>query len=299
MHVKKIFVNAHKYDFNLAKICIASIRYWYPDIPIFLIKEFSAGDFDTSFVEEKWNVQILDIPRKLFGWGYGKLEPLFLENEESFLVLDSDTVMIGPVIDGVKDIDAQFIIDDEVQPAERFNEIYYDLDRIHELEEKFIYPGYSFNSGQWFGTSNVLTRNDFSKVLDWTEPPRPKFPEIVFNGDQAHLNFVVHLKEQMKQLTVSRIKLMIWPKDGAADFIDLERIRKKQAAFPYIIHWAGFKSDKITDLPRADILLFFKNYYYSKFSKIHRGIDQVYSKWLCYEKRSTSFFKKIKMKVSN
>lgn len=299
MNVKKIFVNAHKYDFNLAKICIASIRYWYPDIPIFLIKEFISGDFDTRAVEEKWKVQVLDIPRKLFGWGYGKLEPLFLENEESFLVLDSDTVMTGPVLDAVKYIDAQFIVDDEVQPAERFNEIYYKLDRIHELEEKFVYPGYSFNSGQWFGTSNVLTRNDFSKVLDWTEPPKPKFPEIVFNGDQAHLNFVLHWKEQMKQVTVRRIKLMIWPKDGAADFIDMESVRKKQAAFPHIIHWAGFKANKITDLPRADIILFFQDYYYSRFSKTQRGIDQVHAKWLFYEKRTTSFFNKIKKKVSN
>lgn len=291
MHVKKVFVNVHKYDFNLAKICIASIRYWYPDIPIFLIKEFNSGDFDTSFVEKEWNVQILDIPRKIFGWGYGKLEPLFLDNEESFLVLDSDTVMVGPVIDAVKDINAQFIVDDEVQPAQRFNEIYYNLERIHELEEKFIYPGYSFNSGQWFGTSNILTRKDFSKALDWTEPPRPKFPEIVFNGDQAHLNFVLHWLEQSGNVSVAKMKLMIWPDAGNADFVDISKIKERMNAYPHIIHWAGMKAKKVAELPRADILSFYENFYYSRAGNSKFFFDSVNRMYLIQE-RKLKFLKK-------
>jgi hypothetical protein len=291
MHVEKIFVNTHKYDFHLAKICIASIRYWYPDIPILLIKEFNAGDFDTSFVEKTWNVQILNIERKKFGWGYGKLEPLFLENQDAFLVVDSDTVMIGPVIDAVKNINAQFIVDDEVQPAERFNEIYYNLDRIRELEENFIYPGYSFNSGQWFGTSNVLTRNDFSKSLDWTEPPKPKFPEIVFNGDQAHLNFVLHWQEQLGKVSIAKMRLMIWPEKGNGDFIELSRIREKKDDYPYVIHWAGMSSKKMSDLPRADILSFFEEYYYSRAGSAQFFIDRI-NKSILIKKRGFKFLTK-------
>ena len=77
MKVEKIYINTYKFDFQQAKICIASIRYWYPQIPILLIKDHGMGAFDTNTVEKVWNVNIFDTQKKQFGWGYGKLEPLF------------------------------------------------------------------------------------------------------------------------------------------------------------------------------------------------------------------------------
>jgi lipopolysaccharide biosynthesis glycosyltransferase len=289
MIVRKIYVNTYKYDFHFAKICIASIRFWYPDIPIFLIKEYSAGDFDTSLVEKTWNVEVLDISRKKFGWGYGKLEPLFLENHDSFLVIDSDTVMTGPVLDVVKNIDALFVVDDEVQPVAIFNQIYYNLDRIRELEKDFVYPGYSFNSGQWFGTSGIISREDFSKALEWSEPPKPKFPDIVFNGDQAHLNFVLHWLEQTGKATVEKIRLMVWPEAGKGDFIELAHIIRKGGKYPYIIHWAGMKYRSYSDLPRADILAFYRDYYYSKNGRYQRILD-VLKDFLIVQAKRTRLF---------
>src|SRR5687767_15243272 len=106
MKVDKIFVNTYKYDFHFARLCIASIRYWYPDIPIYLIKDEKEGVFDTTGTEKIWNVKVLDIPRKKFGWGYGKLEVLFSDSKESFLVIDADAVLTGPVIDVTTQIDA-------------------------------------------------------------------------------------------------------------------------------------------------------------------------------------------------
>ena len=64
MKVDKVFINTYKYDFYFARICIASIRYWYPEIPIYLIKDEKEGSFDSSFTERVWNVRVLDIPRK-------------------------------------------------------------------------------------------------------------------------------------------------------------------------------------------------------------------------------------------
>src|SRR5687767_6536333 len=108
MKVDKVFINTYKYDFHFAKICIASIRYWYADIPIFLIKDEEQGTFDTSYTERMWNVKVLDIPRKRFGWGYGKLETLFLDGKETFFVIDADAVLTGPVIDVARKMDADF-----------------------------------------------------------------------------------------------------------------------------------------------------------------------------------------------
>ena len=263
MKVEKVFVNTYKYDFHFARICIASIRYWYPDIPIFLIKDEKQGTFDTTRTEQIWNVKVLDIPRKKFGWGYGKLEVLFLDTNESFLVIDADAVLTGPVIDAVAKIDADFIVDREEQPAKRFNEIYYNLDRINELDNNFHYPGYSFNSGQWFGTSSVIKREDFSKTLTWSEPPVTRDKNIVVNNDQGHLNYVIHALEQRQKLSVTRIKLMIWPVEGKSDFIKIEKIKARSPDYPFVIHWAGMSASKFSELPRQDILQFYKQFYYS------------------------------------
>jgi len=285
MKVDKIFINTYKYDFHFAKICIASIRYWYPEIPVFLIRDEKEGSFDTSYTERIWNIKVLEIPRKKFGWGYGKLEVLFPENKETFFVIDADAVITGPVIDLARNTDADFIVDREEQPVKRFNEIYYNLERINELDKEFVYPGYSFNSGQWFGTSSVIRREDFNKTLNWTEPPLTRDKNIVVNNDQGHLNFIIHSFEQLKKISVARIKLMVWPVDGNADFIQLERIRSKSPDYPYVIHWAGMGGVKFSALPRRDILKFYRDYYYLRAGAIQFYLDTVKNFYLKLERK--------------
>ena len=284
MNISVVYINTHRYDYESVCICVASVRYWYPDMPIYLIKDLGQGNYDTAVLEEKWNVKIFVTTRKKFGWGYGKLEPLFLPQKQSFLMLDSDTVLTGKIIDEASIMEADFLVDEEVQPTNRFNEIYYNLTRINELDKNFIYPGYSFNSGQWFGTSGLLTREDFEKFIEWSEPPTPKFPDIIFKGDQAVLNFVLHSKQQYQALKIARKKIMIWPNHNNADFVDLQKIKQEDNAFPFVIHWAGMKQNKIKNYPRADILLFYQNLYYSKLSSVEKLRDKFYLIWLTFEK---------------
>lgn len=275
MKVDKVFINTYKYDFHFARICIASVRYWYPDIPIYLIKDEKEGPFDTSFAEKAWNVNVLNLSRKRFGWGYGKLEVLFPDKRETFFVIDADAVITGPVIDMARRTNADFIVDKEVQPVKRFNEIYYNLDRINELDKDFTYPGYSFNSGQWFGTSSIIKREDFSKTLKWSEPPETLDKNIVVNNDQGHLNYIIHTFEQKNLIKVERTKLMVWPVDGKDGFIELQKIKTRSDDYPCVIHWAGMSAMKLSELPRQDILNFYRSYYYSRAGGIRRIFDAV------------------------
>lgn len=293
MKVDRIFVNTHKYDFHLAKVCIASIRYWYPFIPIYLLKELNSGEFDTGLLERMWQVKVLDISRKRFGWGYGKLEPLFLNDDFSFLVVDADTVFTGPVIDMVTEINTQFVVDKETQTSERFNQIYYSLDKIRSIEQEFVYPGYSFNTGQWFGTTNILKREDFKKCLEWSEPPKPLYPTVLFNGDQGIMNFVFQWLEQKEYISIAKIKLMVWPDSGAADFIKLEDIKNKIGKYPYIIHWAGMNLNDLHKIPRADIHAFYREYYYTKVGAIRSLLDKLEQIHLRFEKK----IKRIKQRL--
>jgi hypothetical protein len=298
MKVSCIYINTYRYDFQFAKVCIASIRYWYPRIPIILIKDFGAGNFYTSFAEQNWNVQIFETDRKKFGWGFGKLEPLFQQAPKSFLVLDADTVLTGPILNVVENCITGFVVDEEVQPMERLGEIYYDLDKISKLEPSFVYPGYSFNTGQWFGTSGLLARTDFEKLLRWSEPPIPVYPHILFNGEQGILNFMLQLKEQQGTLSVSRKKFMIWPVGGLADFIDLNEIRSKNPVYPFVIHWAGVKSNRLKDLPRGEIISFYQDYYYSSIKAFPAMLDRASSLYINYENKVRKVAKKIKNKLT-
>lgn len=292
MNIKGVYISCYKYDIDFAKICIGSIRYWYPEIPIFLIKDTGQGEFNTNPLENAWDVKVFPTSRKRFGWGFGKWEPLFIEGDGSFLVLDADTVLAGPVIDIAENTDVDFLVDEEVQPYARLNEIYYKVERLGEVDERFVYPGYTFNEGQWFGTHGLLKRSDFDPILDWSEEPqKPKFPEIILQGAQGHLNFTLQLKEQLGEISMARKRIMVWPENGNADFISLSSISRKNGEHPYIIHWAGFGFRNYADLPRHDIVRFYRDFYYSRFDTLTRYQDEAMRRYRVAEK---SFKKKLR-----
>jgi len=294
MNVNTIYISTYRLDFQFAKFCIASIRYWYPNIRIELIKDFGAGDFDTTVIEKVWNVSIFQSERKRFGWGYGKLEPLFEKDSHSFLVIDADTVLTGPVLDNLDHVKADFIVDEEVHGTKRFNEIYYHLEKIRSIEPEFEYPGYSFNSGQWIGTSGVLKRDDFAPYLEWSEPPKVKFSNVFFNGDQGLLNFVMHFTQQKRGVIIQRRKLMVWPAEGKAEFIKLECIKKRESVYPYVLHWAGMKFGKWHELPRADILEFYMDYYYKRMGVWEKFKDTFSIAIMPYRKKLMEYTAKLK-----
>jgi hypothetical protein len=275
MKVRSVYINTYKGDFSLAKVCIASIRYWYPEVPIVLIKDMGAGPFDTRFVEENFGVSVLDTGGKSYGWGFGKFEPLFRKERESFLFMDADTVMTGPVLDVVKDIDADFIVDDEVLPIGKIINLYYHPEKIKDIQPDFVFPGYAFNTGQWFGTSGVLTRDDFNSLVSWNPKPSLLYPDIFKQADQGVFNFIIHRKERLGQVSVCRLPLMVWPAEKNAEFIDLRAISERRSDYPLIIHWAGMKGKAASELPRKDIIDFFRSRYYLKAGDKRRLMDAI------------------------
>ena len=96
--ITRIYVAGYRYDAEFTRCCVASIREWHRNIPIFLIKDRFYGDYYTKDIERYWNVQIYDVSEKVFGWGFSKLEPLFEKTLERFLVLDSDIIVILLVV---------------------------------------------------------------------------------------------------------------------------------------------------------------------------------------------------------
>jgi hypothetical protein len=262
LRIEKIYIATHKHDLRLARICVASIRYWYPDIPIYLIKDYFSGDFSTEELERVWSVGVFETMHRFFGWGLSKLEPVFTEIGKRFLILDSDTVFTGRVLDWLEEYTDDFVVHLETQPAQRLNEIYFDLDKLREFDPKFRFPDRTFNTGQYVATGGLLKREDFDTV-NWTSiPPSLKYPQIFKNGDQGVLNYVLLKKVALGQVSVAGVPFMKWPMEDISD-IDLAQLAG-DSPYPYVIHWAGLRLPKIGDMIRSDILLFFEDYYYSR-----------------------------------
>src|SRR6266852_2502754 len=121
-----IYIAASALDSRYTRICVASVRDFYPEVPIRLL---AGGPLRRGLEEELrryWNVSTANSPRRNYGWGFVKLETLFRPPGERFLILDSDPVMTGPVLGLADGRHEDLIVDDEVQSPERAKAIYYD-----------------------------------------------------------------------------------------------------------------------------------------------------------------------------
>lgn len=261
--IDRIYIAASSRDGRFTRICVASVRHFYPDVPIDLLV---GGPLEKGLADELsryWNVGIADVAMRDWGWGFVKLEPLFGTPGEKFLVLDSDTVCVGDVLRLWTDCHADFLVDDEQQSQEDTERLYYDWRKVSAHDPAARPPQFVFNSGQWFGTAGIFRRDDFSPWLDWgMVRPSLRQRDLFMPGDQGVLNYVVNQKLLIERIKVVRRKIMRWPGHGM-DGITADAVAAGTAP-PAIVHWAGLKGITVGSMLGADVLNFFERQYYSR-----------------------------------
>jgi hypothetical protein len=261
--IDRIYVLCQARDYWLAKISVASIRFWYADMPVTLIKDRTLGDFNTEEMERCWNVSSLVLAHDRCGLGFAKIELLLRPVRERFLVLDADTVMCGPVLGLLEKFADDFIvpgvpIDKPCDPS--FTSIYFNLDRLRKRDPAFRFPGYAFNTGVLVGTSGILKREVFQPHLVWSSPVRLKAPEIFSCADQGILNYVLMKQAAESALSLRSANFMIWGFAPQAKRLDVERIATRRG-YDAIVHYAGAKPASIIEFPAAPLLLHFDRFY--------------------------------------
>jgi hypothetical protein len=266
--IDSICICCYKGDFYLTRILVASIRFWYPEIDVYLIKDKSCGDFDTSELEEAWNVKPFPTRQSNFGIGFGKLEPLFLPPGRRFLVLDSDILFIGPVLESLEAHDEQFLIHKEEleSGSPELRRHYFNLERLAAIDPSFRYPGFVFNSGQMVVSSGVLSYADFEPFVSG-KPLRVRSPDVFFKtGEQGVLVYVLLKGLQEKRLSLAHVPMMLWAPTQEVARLQLNQIA---ATSPYrcMIHWAGMRRLRLRKMIRGDILMHFEDFYYTKVSR--------------------------------
>ena len=262
MRIEGVVISCYVLDMYLTRVCVASIRFWYPQVPIWLLKDRRYGDFNTREIESKWNVQVYPGRQKNLGWGFGKLEILTELPARRLLLLDSDIVFTGRVIDRLERFDEDLIVESFDETA--FEEEFFSFNGLRELDPKFEFPGYGFNTGQIVATTAKITKQDFSGLVDW-ETRTVMHPEVFKMGEQGLLNYVALRKLQEGELTIRRDPFMLRPAKGScADHIQLKDL-DPEGQHQELIHWAGLRWGKtLNEMPRSEILLHFEKIYYQR-----------------------------------
>ncbi len=261
--VTHIYISGWRGDFEFTKCCVASIRHWYPDIPISLIKDCLHGDYDTRALEQAFDVRIFPSTRRGHGFGAAKLEPLFQEHTERCLILDSDIVFLGPVLARLERFPQDFVVTLENHTLSHICECYYNPQELRELDPDFVFPGYAFNTGQITATTGLLRRGDFEEYIAFEDPPRVLRPEIFKCGEQGLLNFVLLRLKQQGRITLARTPFTNWPPGMQNEDVDLDRLRSGEG-YNMLLHWAGFKQYQPATAPLAHVLRYFLEIYNRK-----------------------------------
>ena len=276
MKIEGVVISCYRFDLQLTRLCVASVRYWYPHIPIWLLKDRHYGDFSTQEMEKYWNVQVYPSRQKTQGWGFGKLEVMTELPARRLLLLDSDIVFAGKVLDLLESFDEDLLVDKEDFDAAAVEVQFFSLDKLRQLDPNYVFPGYGFNGGQIVATTGRLTTRDYDGLIDW-HTRTATHPDVFKKGDQGLTNYVVLRKVQRGQLTIHRVPFMVWPGEAArAQHIHLGDLTP-DGPHQQVIHWAGLGWGKtLQQMPRSEILLHFENIYYSR---IPLG------SWLCQWRR--------------
>jgi len=272
MKISCIYVGTCKRDYHLTQCCVASIRHWYPEIPIYLIKDLLLQDYDTSEMERAWNVSVFASQQKLLGFGWGKVEALVATPSHRALILDSDIVFAGPILEAMEALDDNFVVVEEGHPLESINRDYFPLAALAAYDPTFRFPGFVFNTGQILATTGLLTREDFAPHINLEPVPHVKQPELFASGEQGVLNYLILKKHTEGSISLCRHSFMRWGPSPNLEQLSLREIRKN-SSYAFLVHWAGKKSPDLSEIPHAYLLLFF-------FWKYHQRVPWGWLKYL-------------------
>ena len=266
----KIVIAVNKRDVWFCRLCVASIRYYYPNIEIWIIKDYFNGKFSTKEIEKYFNVKVLDLGIKKYGWAVSKMHVLLAEQlkGERIFILDSDTIFIGKFLETLYSesegtdftVNAEFI---DNCKEDWVKQTYNDIEYFKAITPDFEFPGYFFNTGQMIITSGVIDEVEISNFFSLKKTPFWKDRSSLPTVDQSLLNYFLPYKEQKSELKIYKAKFMIWSESREAQEIGLEDIISGRE-MRGLIHWAGaLRVPHLKSMTRSDLLIYFEDYYYT------------------------------------
>ncbi|MCO6450790.1 MAG: hypothetical protein J5I90_08375 [Caldilineales bacterium] len=281
MKIERICIAGYRNDLRWTQCCVASIRHWYPEIRITLLKDEYRGAYDTSELETAWDVDIFDTSGRVFGWGMIKLEPLMASPGERILIVDSDILFLGPVLEEWDRYEEDFLVDNHYQPPGNVDAFYFSPDRLLNMDPEFILPDFVFNGGAVVALTGVLNRSDFDEfIAHGIGPgslPQVRDQKVFRNSEQGVLNYVVFKLAQSGRLTVRGLKMQRWAGFQPPRSLRIRNLHS-QSPYRFLLHYAGPKKTIFSANRNGHLLRYFEAAYYARLpnGRVRRQHDRVH-----------------------
>lgn len=279
-----VVVFTNRKDFFLSKICVASIRFYYPAVEIFLVKDKLNGDFNTHRLKLAFNVKVLDLGKKYYGWSAAKIFFLLQKNlpNRRYLCIDADIIFVGKVLDKIGKIGGDFVLNAyTINPpfSTEVTGLYIDPEKVKVFYPDYQYPGYFFNAGQTVVTPGLLEENLLEPSFDPHTYPYYKNKDTFGLVDQAVLNAALPVLARRKNVVINTLEYMQWSVSFFGDKDKFKFVDFKDGKNEYLVHYAGdTRVRQIEKMRGADLLQNFRDQYYTKLTPIGRLLDKLQDK---------------------
>lgn len=251
-------------DWLFAKGCLASVRYFFDDIPVTLLID---GDIDTSEAERVYGVDTLrkkDIQdpwlrQNSFGWGVTKMNAIWYSPYERFLHLDADTIVWGDIREKVFHEDADVgwslsAVSDADLVEEYVDKWFFNPRKVGELFPDFPWLRYwkSFAcTGVYSLMRNCFTLQEYKFLIKLSNSD----PNIFKFGEMGMLNLMLFRAVDQGRLTVKE-------KDFQVIFPDYPQEELRQRfAFEYSLPLVVEGDEQVLHMPDQKPLLDNRNCY--------------------------------------
>jgi hypothetical protein len=254
-------------DYLFAKGCCASIRHFLGDVPIGLIVD---GTFPLTSLEKEYGVRVLNhdtvtnefLRKRSFGWGKTKMIAFWESPWKHFLVLDADTNVWGNVLKYKDFTQFDAIIDRPCygHSDEFVSEFFFEVSEIEKHFPDFNWKAHQndyFCTGTFFGTRDIFSLDEYSKILDFTE----KNPGIFKYGEMGFLNFMLFRAADEGRIRLGQANMQLIVPD-----FEQEELKKRfpvketgpvvQDDEAIVIHWCGPKPMLSTSKAYSDPMSF-------------------------------------------
>ena len=256
---KGIIIGYSASDFHLAKGCLASVKYFMPDIPVCLLhdglinREEILNVYPDVIFLGKEDIKNDFLRLNSFGWGITKMIAFWESPFENFLFLDADTVMWDNLDEWnlLKSID--MVID---QPQYTFSEeainmFFFDTQRLTKFDPDFTYSQFTdryFCTGVFFAKRGIFEIEWYKELLNICKAEQ----EAIFKyGEMGMLNYMIFKKLQEGKLNIINKRIQFIAPDFSIEqtkkqfpFIDDQPFIEK----PMVIHYNGNRKPWIKNL---------------------------------------------------
>ncbi len=296
IHDISVVVFGNRKDYFFTKICISSIRYYYPDVEILLVKDQLNGNYDTSSLRKAFNVKLLNFDKKYFGWGASKVHFILRKDmpRKRYLILDSDIIFIGKVIEKIANEEADFVVAGE-SPALPFSdhqkELFVDPVKIRKYYPEYEYPGFFFNTGQMIVSPGLVSEDLIAPGFNPHSYPYFKDWEMFKTVDQSVLNAAIPVLLKRKQLTIANIPFMRWSVTYFENCATGDVNQYLDGETGLLVHYCGdIRTYELARMKGQPVLQFFKNQYTKRLSTKSRFRDSMQD-WLASKEWLLNIYK--------